>query len=210
MKRSSSGSAGADRIRAAYYSPKAFRGSVRQQEPATATPPRIGRWVIGALLLAAGFAAGHFWSRPKGVLGGAAIVPPVVATGMPANVPSTGVLAAAPYLPSAEVAPLKVVGAGDVTHCMFELARWGGAELALRVFVRSREVVQAQLPLGRYRGTITCGTQWYGTGNVGAGSTRVLVATPFVFERNAAGALQGVALDMTRRPQGNLPTIRLD
>lgn len=210
MKRILGQSPGADRIKAAYYSPKAFRGAhVRPPEDA-AGPSRVGRWVLGGALAAACFAAGHYWPR-EGVAPPAPGAVPAALVGVPqAGLPPTGILAAAAYPPSTDLAPVKIIGPAGGTSCIAELARWDGGQLALQVFVRSREAVESQLPLGRYRGTITCGSRWYGAGRFGPTGTRTLVASPFVLERTAAGALQGVAVDLTPRFGGNLPLVRLD
>jgi|UPI0004839B09 hypothetical protein len=88
------------------------------------------------------------------------------------------------------------------------MVQWESKQLLLQVFVRSRETVEAQLPLGRYRGVITCGSQWYGAAKFGVMGSKELVALPFVLQRNATGALQGVTVDLTRRVGGNSATIR--
>jgi len=121
--------------------------------------------------------------------------------------PATGIIFKVPVPAGEVVAPFKISGAFE-NHCVVELYPWTGASTALlRVLVRSREAFETAIPLGRYKGTITCGSSWYGPAEFGADSTQDRIAAPLNFVQAANGQLQGMAIDLKRRAGGNLPVI---
>lgn len=78
----------------------------------------------------------------------------------------------------------------------------------LRAFVRSREALETGIPLGKYAGTIKCGSSWYGPAEFGPHASLDRITAPLEFTRAANGQLQGMVIDLTRRVGGNLPTLR--
>lgn len=126
----------------------------------------------------------------------------------PVNMPTTGVIAMLQTPPGTVVAPLKLNGSSD-TDCLFELRPLEGSSASLlRAFVRSREVLETGIPLGKYTGTIKCGSSWYGPAEFGPHASLDRITAPLEFTRAANGQLQGMVIDLTRRVGGNLPTIR--
>lgn len=200
---------GRDRIRAAYYTPKSFRSESFSGQSSDGRVRSRRLWPAGAALVICGFAAGYFWSHRPFSLSGLDTAKFVLPAKVPEHIPPTGVLVIAQISSPDSRAPVKVRGSADGTHCLFEMSQWGSDQLALRMFVRAGEVVEASLPLGQYRGKTTCGTHWYGSGAFGVNSTVDRFITPFTLGRNAAGLLQGVDIDLTRRPDGNLHSLRL-
>lgn len=73
--------------------------------------------------------------------------------------------------------------------CLFELRRWdGGGAPLLRALVRSRESMETSIPLGKYAGTIKCGSSWYGAAEFGANSSVDRITAPLVFIRPKTGS----------------------
>jgi len=200
---------GRERIRASYYAPKAFRSqaSSGRTDDRSARTNRL--WPAGAALVICGFAAGYLWSHKPFALPRLEAAQFALPSKLPEHMPPTGVLMIAPTRSSQVLAPVKVTGSADGTHCLLEMTQLEGDQPALRIFVRAGEVVEASLPLGQYRGKTTCGTHWYGPGAFGVDAAVDRFITPFTLGRNAAGLLQGVAINLTRRPNGNLHSLRL-
>jgi hypothetical protein len=197
---------GRNRIREAYYTPKAFR-SLAPGQANMLRPSRTGRWAVGAFIAFAGFGAGYYFATQPVLM---SRIDEVVdaRSNRSFNIPATGVIAMSQVPEGAVVAPLKLNGAAD-TDCLFELSLWeGGRASLLRVFVRSRETFETRIPLGKYTGTITCGSSWYGRAEFGLDASLDKIAAPLEFARAPNGQLQGMVIDLTRRVGGNLPAVR--
>lgn len=194
------------RIKEAYYTPKAFR-RVAPGQANISRPSRPGRWALGAFLALAGFGAGYYFAtKPVLISHIDEIDNPL--NSRPFNMPATGAIAMLQIPADAVVAPLKLNGSAD-SDCLFELSLWeGGGASLLRVFVRSRESFETRIPVGRYKGTIRCGSSWYGPAEFGPNASLDRIATPLEFFRATNGQLQGMVIDLTRRVGGNLPTLR--
>jgi len=194
------------RIKEAYYTPKAFRRTGPGQG-GVSKPSRTGRWATGALLAISGFGAGYYFAtNPISISAINRIAS--ARSDRPLHMPATGVIAMAQVPANAVVAPLKLNGSAD-TDCLFELRLWeGNGATLLRVFVRSGETFEARIPLGKYTGTITCGSSWYGPAEFGLNASLDRIAAPLEFSRAANGQLQGMVIDLTRRVCGNLPVFR--
>lgn len=198
-----------DRVTATYYSPKAYRSAKPPLARRGDLPGISSRWVGAAFLLVGGFVTGYYWDKLPRIRALMPPVQPVLSLGVPSNMPVTGVLAVSTMgsMPG-DLAPVKVTGQASGTPCIFELGRWDDDRSALRVFVRGGETAEAFLPLGQYRGTITCGDRWYGAAEFGPSATVDRVMRPIMLVRSSAQQLQGVAIQLTRRTSGNLPTVR--
>lgn len=200
---------GRERIRASYYTPKAFRSEPFSDRASDRSARSSRLWPAGAALVICGFAAGYLWSHRPLSLPGLDAAQFALPSKVPEHIPPTGLLMIAQTSSPHARAPVRVRGSADGMHCLFEMSQLEGDQLALRMFVRAGEVVEASLPLGQYRGKTTCGTQWYGAGAFGVNAAVDRFIAPFTLGRNAAGLLQGVAIDLTRRPDGNLHSLRL-
>jgi hypothetical protein len=195
-----------ERINEAYYTPKAFRRTA-PSEANISRPSRTSRRAAGALIAIASFGAGYYFAtRPAPIshIDGVADVQ----SKRPFNMPATGVIAMLRVPAHALVAPLKLNGSTE-TDCLFELRLWEDSNASLlRVFVRSRETFETRIPLGKYTGTITCGSSWYGQAGFGPNASLDRIAAPLEFVRATNGQLQGMVIDLTRRVGGNLPAFR--
>lgn len=177
----------------AIYNPKEFRGRRSLANEETAASSRLSWRSIIVIAIVVGLSV-YFWN------GRVKTTPPVASP-----LPLSGTVERLRQEPSGMVyGPLKLIGNRDGRHCMFRLEDWKSGAPVLEVFVRSGETAETAVPLGQYRGKITCGSTWYGTQLFGPGTAIDQLTAPLVFTRNEAGGVRGMVIELTQRLGGNL------
>lgn len=184
-----------DPVKSAIYNPKEFRrGHVANRLDVA---PVLSRRKCALVLLAAAVGLSILLWRTTGSWTSPATAAP----------PPTGPFGAQRHEPpGSALAPLKLVGTRDGQHCMLHLADWRSKAPVMAVFVRNGETAETLIPAGQYRGTIACGSAWYGDQQFGPRVVMDEIETPLVFLRSESGQIKGLQIELSRRIGGNLRT----
>lgn len=186
-----------DPVKSAIYNPKEFRGGHRRAvKPDTAgkSPSKRYYWVWLIPIVAF---IGALYIYPKNT--------PPTTQFTEVSLPKTGILQQLHQQSRAfTFAPLKLFGDKENKHCLFKLEDWQTNASALTVFVRSGEVIETMLPLGHYRGKVTCGSTWYGANLFGPATVVNQFTNPLILSRNPTGGVTGMQIQLTQRLGGNL------
>lgn len=184
-----------DPVKSAIYNPKEFRRS--HTVGCLDVGPALTLRHLAVIILAAVLVLSlYLWHTSGGRVSlGTATLPPTGALEILHREP-----------PGAAQAPLKVIGSKYGEHCLLRLAILRTNAPALTVFVRSGEIAEIRVPVGQYRGTIACGSTWYGDRLFGPNVAIEEIELPIAFTYSQSGQIHGMQIEMTKRAGGNLRT----
>ncbi len=186
-----------DPAKSAIYNPKEFRRG--RTDDILAVSPALSWRHLCVLMLAATISLSlYLWHTSDAWYSLRAVSPPPSGQFEVAHLEAQGT----------PQAPLRIVGSRRGEHCILRLVIWHTNAPALAVFVRGGETIDARVPVGQYRGTIVCGSTWYGDRQFGPNVVQDEIEAPLAFVRSGSGQVKGMQIELTKRLGGNLRTIQ--